>query len=177
MTTSTSNPIRLNLGCGNKRMEGYLGIDRYPCTAAALLCDLGRRLPFRDDSVDSFLLDNVVEHIADIPSLMMEIARIGKPGAQVTVITPHFTSLSSWKDPTHIHHLSYFSFDHFEKPSVSHYVGSGLRVVSRRLSFGGGLLGLIGRALFALSPETYEKKYCFLFRASTLHFQLEVVRR
>lgn len=176
MTDSADTAIRLNLGCGNKRAAGYIGVDRYPCSAVNVLCDLGHSLPFRNDSVDEFILDNVIEHLADIPALMMEIARTGKRGAKVTIITPHFTSLSSWKDPTHVHHLSYFSFDHFEKASVSHYVGNGLRVASRRLSFGGGLFGLIGRMLFALSPEAYEKKYCFMFRASTLYFELEVVR-
>ncbi|MCF8199346.1 MAG: class I SAM-dependent methyltransferase [Sulfuritalea sp.] len=176
MTDSADKTIRLNLGCGNKLVDGYVGVDRYPCAAAKVLCDLNRPLPFRDNTVDAFLLDNVVEHVADIPALMMEIARSGRRGAIVTIVTPHFTSLSSWKDPTHVHHLSFFSFDHFEKTSVSHYVGSGLRVASRRLSFGGGLLGLIGRMLFALSSEAYEKKYCFMFRASTLYFELEVLR-
>ncbi|WIM05071.1 MAG: methyltransferase domain-containing protein [Candidatus Nitricoxidivorans perseverans] len=174
MTFPEDGAIRLNLGCGNKQVEGYLGVDRYPC-AAVILCNLELPLPFRDASVDAFMLDNVIEHVRDIPSLMAEIVRVGRPGARVTVITPHFTSLSSWKDPTHLHHLSYFSFDHFEKDSVSHYMGRGLRVVERRLTFGGGLLGLVGRALFALGPEAYERKYCFMFRASTLHFELEVV--
>ena len=104
MTDAASDTIRLDLGCGNKPVAGYTGVDRYPCAAASVLCDLGRSLPFRDNSVDAFLLDNVIEHIVDIPALMMEIARTGKPGARVTVITPHFTSLSSWKDPTHVHH-------------------------------------------------------------------------
>jgi hypothetical protein len=57
-----------------------------------------------------------------------------------------------------------------------HYVGQGVRVIKRELSFGGGLLGLLGRALFRWSAERYEQKYCFIFRASTLHFELEVVK-
>lgn len=173
MTGIPNSVVKLNLGCGKKRVEGYIGIDRHPCSAD-VLCDLSRRLPFRGSSVDAFLLDNVIEHVEDIPALMAEISRVGKPGARVTVITPHFTSLSSWKDPTHLHHLSYFSFDHFGKDSVSHYMGHGLRVVERKLSFGGGVLGLIGRLIFKLSPEAYEKNYCFIFRASTLYFELEV---
>lgn len=166
--------MKLNLGCGQRRLDGYLGVDRFPCAGADVLCDLTTGLPFRDDCADTILLDNVIEHIADIPSLMHELVRIARNGARVTVITPHFTSLSSWKDPTHVHHLSYFSLDHFEKPSVSHYAGVALRIRSRHLSFGGGLGGLIGRLLFKLSPEAYERKYCFVFRASTLRFELEV---
>jgi SAM-dependent methyltransferase len=176
MTDSLRSSVLLNLGCGNKRIDGYLGVDRYPCAGADILCDLNGRLPFENNTVNGFLLDNVIEHIPDIPALMSEIVRTGKQGARVSIITPHFTSLSSWKDPTHLHHLSYFSFDHFEKSSVSHYVGGGLRVVSKRLSFGGGLFGLVGRLLFMFSPEVYEKRYCFIFRASTLSVELEVVQ-
>lgn len=168
--------IRLNLGCGNKLRDNFFGVDRFACTGADVLCDLTRLLPFADSSVDEFFLDNVVEHIQDIPALVAELVRVGKPGARVTIITPHFTSLSSWRDPTHVHHLSYFSFDHFGKPSTAHYIGGGLRVVERHLSFGGGLGGIIGRLLFRISPDKYERKYCFVFRASTLRFELEVVK-
>ena len=49
-------------------------------------------------------------------------------------------------------------------------------MVRRKLSFGGGLLGLTGRLIFLWSPETYEKKFCFIFRASTLTFELEVLK-
>jgi hypothetical protein len=176
MTSTSTESIRLNLGCGNTRHEGFLGADRHACEGADLLCDLSRPLPFADSSVDAFLLDNVVEHIVDIPALVAELVRVGKPHARVSIVTPHFTAQSSWRDPTHVHHLSYFSFDHFSKPAAAHYTGGGLRVVARRLSFGGGLLGLIGRFLFHLSPWKYEQKYCFIFRAGTLYFELEVIK-
>ena len=176
MTAATQNQLRVNLGCGNKRLDGYIGVDRFPCQGAAVLCDVSRSLPFRDNSVDEFHLDNLIEHLSDIPALMAEIVRTARGGAKITIITPHFTSLSSWKDPTHLHHLSYFSFDHFEKMSVRHYVGSGFKVVQRSLSFGGGVLGLVGRMIFWASPEAFERKYCFIFRASTLRFELQVVK-
>lgn len=166
--------MKLNLGCGNKRIEGFVGVDRFPCRAADLLCDMSHRLPFRDDSVTEIYMDNVIEHVLDIPGLMREIIRVAAPGARCTIVTPHFSSLASWRDPTHVHHLSYFSLEHFQKESSAHYVGGGIKIVRRKLSFGGGVLGLLGRAVFALSPEAYEKKYCFVFRASTLTFEVEV---
>ena len=167
--------MKLNLGCGNKAKEGFLGVDRYPCEAVDIICDVTQPLPFEDGTVDEIYMDNLIEHVPDIPALMAEVVRVAKSGALVTIITPHFTSLSSWRDPTHIHHLSYFSFDHFSKPSTQHYVGGGnLRITRRKLSFGGGISGLMGRFLFWLSPQAYESKYCFVFRASTLTFELVV---
>lgn len=132
------------------------------------------RLPFRDSSASEIHLDNVIEHIPDLIALMRELVRVGQPGARIFVITPHFSAWASWRDPTHVHHFSYFSMEHFESKWIARYAGARLRTVSRRLSFGGGILGLIGRAIFTVSPRAYEKKWCFLFRASTLRFELEV---
>lgn len=114
--------MKINVGCGNIKLSGFVGVDRFPCGAAEILCDITKTLPFRDDSIDEVNLDNVIEHIHDIPSLMREIFRISKPGAIVTIITPHLSSLASWRDSTHVHQFSYFPFDHFTKPSVAHYM-------------------------------------------------------
>jgi hypothetical protein len=166
--------MRLNLGCGNLEKPGFVGVDRHPCGAARLLCDLAGRLPFRDGSVEEVWMDNVIEHVVDTAFLMSEVARICADGARVTIRTPHFSSLASYRDPTHVHHLSYFSMGHFESTAHRHYTGGGFRIVRRKLSFAGGPLGLVGRTIFALSPEAWEKQFCFVFRGSTLTFELEV---
>jgi len=167
--------MKLNIGCGNKAIDGYIGIDKFQCDAADYICDIeNERLPFEDGSADAIMLDNVIEHFHDIPKVINELVRVSKKGGVIKIITPHFSALSSWIDPTHIHHLSYFSFDHFEKDSVAHYVGKGVRIKKKKLSFGGGILGLLARLLFKISPKKYEQKYCFIFRASTLTFWLQV---
>ena len=165
--------MKLNLGCGNKSIKGYLGVDKYPCDAVDVIADLNEKLPFEDNTIEEIYMDNVIEHILDIPALFDELKRISLPFARITIFTPHFASQSSWRDPTHIHHLSYFSMNHFEKKSVSHYTKGGFKVVERKLSFG-GIMGNIGRAIFTISPRTYESNWCFIFRPSTLKFVLEV---
>ena len=165
--------IRLNLGCGNKRRDGFVGVDRFPCAAADVIADLSKPLPFPDNSVAEVWADNVIEHVFDLGALMAEVHRVCRHDALVTLITPHFTSASSWRDPTHVHHLSYFSMHHFEKSGVAHYTGGGFEVTRVKLSFGGGL-GLLGRLICAISPRAYEEKWCFLFRASTLTYFLRV---
>lgn len=167
--------MKINLGCGNKTKNGYIGIDKYSSDAVDLYADINKGLPFRDSSIHAVYVDNLIEHIPDIPGLMQEIHRVSKHDASVTIITPHFTSDSSWRDPTHMHHLSVFSMEHFEKKSVSHYTGGGFKVVDRHLSFG-GILGNIGRIIYKLSPRKYEKNWCFIFRASTITFRLKVVK-
>jgi ubiquinone/menaquinone biosynthesis C-methylase UbiE len=165
--------MKLNLGCGNKPKVGFVGVDKYPCDAVDVIADLSKKLPFEDSTVEEIYMDNVIEHILDIPSLFEELNRICKPRAKITVITPHFASHASWKDPTHVHHLSYFSMNHFEKENVAHYTKGGLTVLEQKLSFG-GILGNIGRMIFLISPREYESNWCFIFRPSTLKFILEV---
>lgn len=167
---------KLNIGCGNKRKEGFIGIDRFKTDATDIVLDIeSQPLPFPDSSVQEVLMDNLIEHIMDIPAVMKEIHRVGVAGASVTVITPHFAGIGSWRDPTHVHHLSYFSMDHFEKQGACHYTGGGFKVLERRLSFG-GLLGGMGRLIFLISPRHYEANWCFIFRPSTLRFILKVVK-
>ena len=62
--------MKLNLGCGNKSIEGFIGVDRYPCAAVQVLCDVAQGLPFRDNAVDAVYMDNFIEHVFDIPALM-----------------------------------------------------------------------------------------------------------
>lgn len=167
--------MKLNLGCGGKRRPGFIGVDQYQAGGADVLADVVR-LPFRTSSIDELHLDNVIEHIDDLVALMRELVRVGRAGARITIVTPHFTAWASWRDPTHKHHLSYFSMDHFADKWVADYAGARVRIANRRLSFGGGLSGVIARLLFWLSPRQYEKKYCFVFRASTLFFELTVAK-
>jgi len=165
--------MKLNIGCGNKRIEGYIGLDKFECFGADFLCDVEKEaLPFNDNSFTNILLDNVVEHFSKVNKVFKEIYRVSDNGCEIKIITPHFSSLSSWIDPTHKLHLSYFSFDHFCKRESTYYIGSKFEIIEKKLTFPGGMLGVIGRLIFKISPKKYEKKYCFIFRASTLHVLL-----
>ena len=165
--------MKLNLGCGNSIKNGFLGVDNVLCNAAQVLADI-TTLPFKDTSIDEVFMDNIIEHIQDIPSLMQELHRICIQNARITIRTPHFASADSWIDPTHIHHFSCFSMDHFEKKEAAHYTGGGFKVIEKRLSFG-GISGNIGKLLYKISPGTYEKKWCYIFRPGTITFILQTV--
>jgi SAM-dependent methyltransferase len=166
--------MNINLGCGDKHVPGFLGVDRYRAAAVEMLCDVERSLPFRDSTIDAIHLDNLIEHVLDITALVRELVRVARPGARISIVTPHFSSLASWMDPTHLHHLSYFSMNHYEHEYLRCALPGRVNVTQRRLSFGGGVLGVLGRLFFTLSPDLYERKLAFVFRASTLRYELRV---
>lgn len=169
--------MKINIGCGNKSLDGFVGIDLFPCDAVDIISDISKYIPIRESTIDEVYASHVIEHIFDIVLLMKEIHRVCKSNAIVTIITPHFSSIDSWRDPTHIHHLTYYSMNHFEKRDTSHYTGGGFVVEDTKLSFGGGFFGLIGRFIFKISPKYYEKKWCFIFRASTITCRMRVIKR
>lgn len=167
--------MKLNIGSGDKRLEGWISVDKYPSHEGDRYGDLDARLDFPDACADEILLDNVIEHVESVVNAMKELRRLLKVGGIVRIYTPHYTSHSSWRDPTHRHHLSYFSFDMFCKERNAHYLGGKLfEIVEKRLSFGGGL-ALLGRLIFRISPELYERKYCYWFPASTLYVCLRAI--
>lgn len=55
----------LDLGCGTRKREGAIGVDKIP-SVADILHDLDCfPYPFEDSSFDEIHLDNVLEHLAE----------------------------------------------------------------------------------------------------------------
>jgi len=79
-----NQPLILDLGCGNKKRQGTIGVDFNDRTAADVIHDLNVfPYPFEDASVDHVYLDNTLEHLDDVIKVMEEVYRIVKPGGSV----------------------------------------------------------------------------------------------
>jgi glycosyltransferase involved in cell wall biosynthesis len=111
---------RLNLGCGRNILSGWINIDSIALPGVDVIADLElcemQPLPFKDNSVDEFLLVHVIEHIRNILPLMQELWRIAKPSAHMVIHVPHGASDDAWEDPTHIRAFFYNSFGYFSQP-------------------------------------------------------------
>jgi len=73
--------MKLNLGCGRKKIKGYLNCDISKEVSPDKVVDLERKLPFKDNSVDEIVANHVLTHIKNFVPLMHEIHRICKNGA------------------------------------------------------------------------------------------------
>jgi SAM-dependent methyltransferase len=171
----------LDIGCGNKRQEpGAIGLDRQPGSSAEILCELARfPWPVRDNCAEKIYLSHFLEHQPDILRVMAEVHRIAKPGAEVLIVTPHYSSPDSYTDPTHLFHLGFHSFDYFERSGFDDftYGAGGFRILERRLTFGGNLLlDNLGCLLARISINFYEKHFAWIFPARNLFCRLSVVK-
>jgi predicted SAM-dependent methyltransferase len=105
----------LDLGCGNKKREGALGIDFNSRTAADVIHDLNSfPYPLEDASFDEIYLDNTLEHLDNVIRVVEEAHRICKPNGLVKVIVPYFRSVWAFIDPTHKHFFTVNSFAYFD---------------------------------------------------------------
>jgi predicted SAM-dependent methyltransferase len=106
----TALPRELNLGCGTRRREGWLNVDRVARVLPDLVWDLDQYpYPLATSHFRWIFAGDVVEHLRNIPDFMQEVHRLLEAGGCVEITTPHFSCANSYTDPTHRHHLGYFS--------------------------------------------------------------------
>ncbi|MBF0186463.1 MAG: hypothetical protein HQL50_00900 [Magnetococcales bacterium] len=97
--------MKLNLGCGNHHLNGYLNVDKVG--RADTLCDLeSLPWPWENNSVQEIVMRHVLEHLGQksdtFLGIMQEIYRVCRDGAVITITVPHPRSDSFLDDPTHV---------------------------------------------------------------------------
>jgi len=117
--------LRLNLGCGRKKLDGYINIDKNEHLQPDIVRNIEKGLPFTDNSVDEVYISHTLEHIKDLIFVMDEIWRVCKPDVLVKIIVPYGLSVSGVRDPTHIRFFVEDSFDYFDRDTVLGQIGYG----------------------------------------------------
>jgi len=100
--------VKLHLGCGKKKLEGYVNIDISSEVGPDLVADICS-LPYENDSVDEILCVHTIEHVTSFYDAMKEIHRVLKKGAIARITVPCATCNSAY----HPYHLWYFSYQSF----------------------------------------------------------------
>ena len=95
--------MKINLGSGYKRIDGFLNIDDDPLVKPDFLCNIEKdKLPFEDNSVEEIRAHHILEHIgAGFIPLMQELYRVAKHGCILDIVVPHHFHDNFYSDPTH----------------------------------------------------------------------------
>jgi predicted SAM-dependent methyltransferase len=83
------NNLRLNMGCGDKRKEGWVNIDLHP--AADIKTDVRRKLPFCSNSACVIYSEHLFEHLEypeEAMQFLRESHRVLAPGGMFSVGVP-----------------------------------------------------------------------------------------
>lgn len=123
--------MKLNIGGGYRRYDGFLNVDNDPLTNPDYLCDIGKdNLPIEDNSVDEVMALHIFEHIPgnDFFHLLQELYRVCSDGAVINIEVPHYRHDDFFGDPSHCRPFTIDTFKMFSKKynefSIEHYGSS-----------------------------------------------------
>jgi SAM-dependent methyltransferase len=174
--TSETLPRRLNLGCGLRKRPDCWNVDMRG--EPDLVWDLEQRpWPLPRDHFEHIYAFDVVEHVASIQDFVEEAHALLAPGGILEITTPHFSCSNSYTDPTHRHHLGYFSFDYFTDASQwSFYSPVRFEIAERILVFRQRLPDRLMSRFANRHPEVWEQRLAWLWPAWFLIFKLRAVK-
>lgn len=183
--------VKLNLGCGTKKLEGYINIDKAASVHPDKVIDLELgHLPFKDNSVDEIYAEHTLEHIKNFHELVQEMLRVSKVGTIWNFDVPWHSSWGQANDPTHVRCFTHHSFDYYYKAmcwshEVNNISGKQIWPLKRHINFsqGTGVLGIILRSLFNpivnchnRAQDIYGRFFTYWFPASEINFKLKIIK-
>jgi SAM-dependent methyltransferase len=122
--------MKLNLGCGRARREGYVNIDRREAVKPDLVWDLEvTPWPFEADSIAEIVAHNVLQQVGQDPAVFLavisEMHRVLMPGGTIDLTAPHHRSDLFWDDPANVRVINQGVFGLFSKANCASYRESG----------------------------------------------------
>ena len=175
----TGEGLKIELGCGPAKKNGYIGIDNVDLVGVDIVANLENGLPFLpDNSVDSVYTSHFLEHVNNFEKLMAECFRVLKRGGRMDVVVPHFSNPYFYSDYTHRRFFGLYTFHYFseqkhqlERKVPTFYTDIRFRVLSQYLGFFSPFQKRnkwkkrIGKIFNRNSywQELYEENFCYIF--------------
>ena len=143
---------KLNLGCGNNKIDGYTNVDAFPHCQPDLVFNVETfPWPWEDDSIDGVLFHQSLEHMGETTEVFLkiitELYRVCKNGAEIEIHVPHPRSDNFINDPTHVRIITPQLLQLFDKnlndkwklngssaTPLAHYLGVDFRIKAYNLT-------------------------------------------
>jgi SAM-dependent methyltransferase len=114
--------MKLNLGGGNKKLEGYVNVDLFAENPEYRVDLMKLPWPFADKSVDAVAMFHFLEHVEDLEQTILEVHRILKTGGEFWVVVPHARHPAAY-DISHRHRLNCSTFQTMSGKSYYRFGG------------------------------------------------------
>ena len=91
--------LKLNLGCADRPMKGYVNVDLVPpCDQVA---DLDKLWPWQNNAIAEIQAWDIFEHLPSKIHTMNEAHRVLAPGGKLDLLVPTTAGFGAFQDPTH----------------------------------------------------------------------------
>jgi ubiquinone/menaquinone biosynthesis C-methylase UbiE len=172
----------LDVGCGNKKIPGAIGIDFQEGLQADVVHDLNCfPYPFDDSEFDEVNIISTLFLLNDPVKTMEEVYRLCKTGGSVVVLQPYFRSPWNYVDPwvKNFGTVHSFAFYDPDDPICTRYKYSHARFKLERLIFNEKLEKSYYKRLLCQLAERYPRHYelyiSHLFPLDTITYHLRRV--
>ena len=181
--------IKIELGCGNSKHAGYIGIDALALENVDITTDIEDGLHFiPDNSIDEVYSSHFLEHLDNFEMIINEIYRILKPNK---VFVPHFSNPYFYSDPTHKRFFGLYTFDYYSETSAlkrkvpPFYEGKNKFIITKRkLIFKSpfksrNLIKILFQKTINSSNfllEFYEENLCYIFPCQEIYYEMTVIK-
>ena len=136
-------PVVVELGCGPKKKNGRIGIDRVDLAEVDIVHNIEEGLSFfPDNSVHEIHCRSLLEHIKDFELVLKEMVRVLKPQGSAHIFVPHFSNPYYYSDYTHTRFFGLYTFYYFvedvyqlKRKVPNFYTNFRIRIVSQKLKF------------------------------------------
>lgn len=121
--------MKLNLGCGFDKREGWLNVDNFPECEPDRTLDI-EQVPWNlpTDGFEYVLMKHVLEHVGaqfdGFAAVMRELYRITQPDGIVEIHVPHVRHDTFWSDPTHVRAFTPLTFRMMSKRQNREWVAA-----------------------------------------------------
>lgn len=157
--------LKLNLGCADRILAGYVNVDVHPFSSEVFIADLNEPWPWPDSSVEYVLAADIFEHLKNKIHPINELWRVLVPGGRATIIVPSAAKGAGHvQDPTHNPNAAWCmnSFQYFTQGSYA-YVRGLTKVY--------GYIGTF--KVLSMVEDPYQDKYEIVYKITA---ELEVVK-
>jgi hypothetical protein len=109
--------IRLDIGCGENKQKGFVGMDRRRLETTDIVHDCENfPYPLPDESCSVILMSHIIEHITPkyMIDLFNELWRIMQMEGQLWISMPYGVSYGFQQDPTHCNACNEATWTYFD---------------------------------------------------------------
>lgn len=162
--------MQIDLGCGKNKIKGCVGIDGDPSTHADIIVDFEKNpIPLADNSSDKIFSKQVFEHLEDPVKVLKELYRVSKPGGQIFIEVPHYSSHIAHG----VGHKQYYS----HKEMVQMFKEEiKCEIIKAEITFHKSFRRAGIKYLANKFPTDYERFWAYIFPAENIQITARVIK-